>query len=110
MSQPDNNIKGQGLCSKAGHRELAYVLKYAFTANNNELEYKALIEGLRMALALNVEQFIIRGDSKVVFRHIIGSFEAKENHIKKYAASLWLPGSKKLTARTIEKQINCQKW
>lgn len=39
-----------------------------------------------MALALNVEQLIIRGDSKVVFGHVTRSFEAKESHMKKYTA------------------------
>lgn len=39
-----------------------------------------------MALAMNVEQLIIRGDSKVVFGHVSGSFEAKEPHIKRHVA------------------------
>lgn len=39
-----------------------------------------------MAQALNVDQLIIRGDSKAVVRQVTGSFETKESHIKKYAA------------------------
>lgn len=42
------------------NRKLAYALKYAFTTNKNESEYEALIARLHMALALNVEQLIIR--------------------------------------------------
>lgn len=38
-----------------------------------------------MALALNMEQVIIQGDSKIVFDHVIGSFEAKEDNMKRYS-------------------------
>ncbi|KAI5652821.1 hypothetical protein M9H77_30008 [Catharanthus roseus] len=52
----------------------------------NESKHEALTAGLRMAQALNVDQLIIRGDSKAVVRQVTGSFETKESHIKKYAA------------------------
>lgn len=48
------------------NRELTYALKHEFIASSNESKYEALIVGLCMRLALNIEQLIIRGDSKVV--------------------------------------------
>ncbi|KAI5682874.1 hypothetical protein M9H77_04102 [Catharanthus roseus] len=63
--------------------EFAYALKYSFPISNNESE--ALLAGLRMALAINMEQLIIHGDSKFVYNHIIGTFEAKEDNMKKYS-------------------------
>lgn len=64
------------------------MLKYKFTASNNESEYEVVIAGLRLASALNVEQVIIAGDSKVVFGKVTESFEAKERHMKKYATQV----------------------
>lgn len=66
--------------------KFAYALKYNFSVSNNESEYKALIVRLRMTLAMSIEQLIIRGDSKVVFGHTTGSFEANEENMKKYSA------------------------
>lgn len=60
-----------------------------------------------MALALNVEQLIIRGDSKVVLDHVTGSFKAKEDNMKNYYSALIKssrpPGSRKLTEKTMER-------
>lgn len=67
------------------NKELAYALKYEFTASNNESKYEALIAGLRMALAMNMEQLIICGDYKVVFGHVTGSLKAKEDNMRKYS-------------------------
>lgn len=67
-------------------RDFAYALKYEFTPSNNESEYKALIVGIQITLALNLEQLIILGDSNVVFEQVTGSFESKEPHTKRYAA------------------------
>lgn len=39
-----------------------------------------------MELAMNVEQLIIQGNSKVVFGHVTVSFEAKEKNMRKYSA------------------------
>lgn len=52
--------------------EFAYALKYNFPVSNNESEYKVLLAGIRMALAMNVDQLIIRGDSKVFYGYVTG--------------------------------------
>lgn len=67
--------------------ELAYALKYDFSFSNNEFEYEALLAGLHMAFAMNIEQLIIRGDSQVVYGHVTRSFETKEDNMKEH--SLW---------------------
>lgn len=65
--------------------EFAYALKYIFHASNNKLEYEVLLVGLQMALAMNVDQLIIHGDSQIVHRHITDMFETKEENMKKYS-------------------------
>lgn len=47
---------------------------------------EARLAGLRMAATMNIEQIIIRGDSKIVIGHVTRSFEAKEENIKWYYA------------------------
>lgn len=37
-------------------KELVCALKYEFTASNNHSKYETLTVGLRMALAMNIEQ------------------------------------------------------
>lgn len=46
--------------------EFSYALIYTFSISNNEYEYEVLLARLRMTTAMNIEQLIIRGDSKIV--------------------------------------------
>lgn len=64
--------------------EFAYALKYDFHVCNNESEYESLLVGLRMALAMKMDQLIVHGDSQIAYRHITGMFEAKKDNMKKY--------------------------
>lgn len=78
--------KGVGfLLERPNSMEFAYTLKYHFTVNNDESKYEAPIGGLRMTLGMNIEQLIIPGDFKVIFDHVTGSFEVKEENMKKYS-------------------------
>lgn len=85
-TQQDNNNREPGSFLRAQITKIFLALKYELTVSNNKSKHEVLIAGLRMASALNVEQLIIRGDSKVVFGQVTGSFEAKKPHMKKYAA------------------------
>lgn len=68
-----------------------------------------------MALALNVEKLIIRGDSKIVFGHVTGYFKAKEDNMKRYSTivkgltkEFTVSCSRKSTKRIIEKKMSYQ--
>lgn len=52
--------------------EFAYALKYDFSFSNKESEYEAFLVNLRMALAMNIDQLIICGDSQVVYSQVTG--------------------------------------
>lgn len=64
--------------------EFVDALKYNFHVSNNELEYDALLVGLCMVLAMNMDQLIIYEDSQIIYGHITGVFEAKEDNMEKY--------------------------
>ena len=53
------------LTSPDGSR-LRYVIRLHFLTSNNAAEYKALINGLRIAIEVGTTWLYIRGDSKLV--------------------------------------------
>ncbi|GJU73544.1 reverse transcriptase domain-containing protein [Tanacetum coccineum] len=60
------------------------VLRFQFTASNNEAEYEALIVGLRIAAQMGVRNLQVSVDSKLVENQILGTYVAKEENMVKY--------------------------
>ena len=52
--------------------------RLGFKALNNEVEYKALLVGLRAALCLRATDLEVYSDSRLVVSQIEGSFETKD--------------------------------
>ncbi|KAI5650727.1 hypothetical protein M9H77_36732 [Catharanthus roseus] len=75
---PDFSVSPTGI-------EFVYALKYYFPINNSESEYEALLSGLRMALAMNMDQLTTHGDSQIVYGHVTRTFEVREDNMKKYS-------------------------
>ena len=46
-------------------------------ATNNEAEYLALIDGLEAAARLGADEVVVRMDSELVVRHILGRYRVK---------------------------------
>jgi hypothetical protein len=59
------------LISPKGDRPL-YIIWLHFCATNNMVEYEALLNGLRIAAELGVQQLYIQGDSKLVINQVMG--------------------------------------
>lgn len=49
-------------------------------AKTTEIEYLALIEGLRKAIALGISELEIRGDSETVLKQVLGKARANKEH------------------------------
>nr|GEX66501.1 reverse transcriptase domain-containing protein [Tanacetum cinerariifolium] len=64
--------------------EFTYALRFQFTASNNEAEYEALVDGLRIAARMGVKNVQVSVDSKLVANQVSGTFVAKEDNIVKY--------------------------
>ncbi|GJZ97039.1 reverse transcriptase domain-containing protein [Tanacetum coccineum] len=64
--------------------EFTYVLRFQFTASNNEAEYEALIAGLRIAAQMGVQNVQVNVDSKLVANQVLGTYVAKEENMIKY--------------------------
>ncbi|GKB15439.1 reverse transcriptase domain-containing protein [Tanacetum coccineum] len=58
--------------------EYSYVLRLNFSNFNNDVEYEALLAGLRIAMEMQVKDIHAFVDSKLVASQVEGSYEAKE--------------------------------
>ncbi len=56
--------------------------KYLGKATNNVAEYRALIEGLKLACEYGAREVTIISDSELVVRQLTGEFRVKEEHLQ----------------------------
>ncbi|XP_071740733.1 uncharacterized protein [Rutidosis leptorrhynchoides] len=84
-SSSDGSGVGLMLVSPKG-KEFTYALRFKFTTTNNEVEYDALLAGLRMAKELNILHLHAFVDSQLVANQIKGTFEARQPTIQLYLA------------------------
>ncbi|VFQ79346.1 unnamed protein product [Cuscuta campestris] len=61
-----------------------YAIRFQFHVSNNEAEYEALINGLKILGKLGVSKVQVYSDSRLVVGQITGEFEAKEERMKRY--------------------------
>ncbi|XP_019173284.1 PREDICTED: uncharacterized protein LOC109168884 [Ipomoea nil] len=74
---------GVVLITPEGFR-LYYALRYLFPASNNEAEYEAVLNGLRLAKGLGIERLRVKTDSRLVVGQISGTCEAKNARMALY--------------------------
>ncbi|XP_019166967.1 PREDICTED: uncharacterized protein LOC109162738 [Ipomoea nil] len=65
-----------------------YAIRFHFKLSNNEAEYVALLNGLRLAAGLRAEKVRIRCDSKLVVSQVSGEYEANEGNMQKYKGTV----------------------
>ena len=66
--------------------KMKYVLQMKFRASNNEAEYEALIDGMRMAKIYGVTRLVIYGDSNLVVQQTMNECEAHAANMIVYRA------------------------
>nr|GEW98753.1 reverse transcriptase domain-containing protein [Tanacetum cinerariifolium] len=64
--------------------EFTYALRFQFMTSNNEVEYEALVVGLRIAAQMRVKNVQVNVDSKLVANQVLGTYVAKEDNMIKY--------------------------
>nr|GEV65189.1 reverse transcriptase domain-containing protein [Tanacetum cinerariifolium] len=79
----DGSGAGLILTSPEGTK-FTYVLRFQFTPSNNEVEYEALIAGLRIVTQMGVRNVHVSIDSKLVVNQVLGTYVAKEENMIKY--------------------------
>ena len=63
---------------------MKYGVQLKFPVTNNKAEYEAILTGLRIAQALGTKIALLKNDSQLVIRQVMGHFEAKEARMQKY--------------------------
>ncbi|GJU07443.1 reverse transcriptase domain-containing protein [Tanacetum coccineum] len=91
--KPRSAMKGQGsgaglILTDPDGNEITYALRFEFPASNNEAEYEALIAGLELAIKMEVHHLQVFSDSLLVTNHVKGSYEAREESMKRYLAKV----------------------
>ncbi|VFQ96674.1 unnamed protein product [Cuscuta campestris] len=61
-----------------------YAIRFQFRVSNNEAEYEALINGLKILSKMGVSRVQVYSDFRLVVGQITGEFEAKEERMKRY--------------------------
>ncbi|GJR46423.1 reverse transcriptase domain-containing protein [Tanacetum coccineum] len=62
--------------------EFTYGMRFRFEATNNEVEYEALIAGLRIAEQMGVKNLQANVDSRLIANQVNGSYVAKESVLR----------------------------
>jgi ribonuclease HI len=60
-----------------------------FECTNNITEYEALLQGLRKALDMNIQNLVVFGDSEIVVRQVRDSIHCLSPHLKSYQYEVW---------------------
>src|SRR5262249_53834857 len=63
---------------------IPHAYQLSFPATNNVVEYEALLTGLRMALALNVRELRIIGDSQLILRQVLAKYRTRDERLRQY--------------------------
>ncbi|KAL0458471.1 UNVERIFIED_CONTAM: hypothetical protein Slati_0474300 [Sesamum latifolium] len=64
--------------------DLEFAIKFDFKASNNEVEYEALVIGMRMAHEVGARHLLAYSDSQLKVKQVEGTFEAKEESMIQY--------------------------
>jgi ribonuclease HI len=56
---------------------------------NNTAEYEALLQGLRKALDMNIQNLVVFGDFEIVVRQVRDSIHCISPHLKSYQSEVW---------------------
>jgi ribonuclease HI len=72
----------------AGNKTLL-ACRLEFECTNNIAEYEALLQGLRKALDMHIQNLIVFGDSEIVVRQVRNSIHCLTPHLKCYQSEVW---------------------
>ncbi|XP_043815815.1 uncharacterized protein LOC122724575 [Manihot esculenta] len=68
--------------------KVCYALRLEFKASNNAAEYKALINGMLVALEVGVTYLEINSDSQLVINQVTGMYQARDPAMQNYLAKV----------------------
>ena len=64
--------------------QLKYVFQIMFKVSNNEVEYEALLHGLRLAVSLGIKRLLVYGDSLLVVQQVNKEWDINKDTMDAY--------------------------
>ena len=64
--------------------QLNYVFQILFKVSNNEIEYEALLHGLRLAVSLSIKRLLIYGDSLLIVQQVNKEWDINKDTMDAY--------------------------
>ena len=73
---------------KSPGEEHTFAYKLCFPCSNNEVEYEALVTGLKAAKRLGIRKLKVFGDSELVIKQVEGDYEVKNPNLAAYKTTV----------------------
>jgi ribonuclease HI len=67
---------------------LKYIFQILFEVSNNETEYEALLQGLRLAVSLGIKRLLIYGDSLPVVQQVNKEWDINKDTMDAYVMEI----------------------
>ena len=64
--------------------KLKHKVRLQYQTTNNEVEYEVLLKGLELAKSVEAMSILVLGDSQLIMGQVNGTYEAKEERMRKY--------------------------
>ena len=64
--------------------KLKHKVRLQYQKTNNEVEYEAILKGLELAKFVEAKSILVLGDSQLIMSQVNGTYEVKEERIRKY--------------------------
>ena len=68
--------------------QLKYVFQILVKVSNNEAEYEALLQGLRLAVSLGIKQLLVYGDSLLVVQQVNKEWDINKDTMDAYVEEI----------------------
>ena len=79
------HVRGIGVVLKSPEGDKPkHKVRLQYQTTNNEVEYKALLNGLELAKFVEAKAILVLGDSQLIIGQVNGTCEAKEEQMRKY--------------------------
>jgi ribonuclease HI len=76
------------IIDSAGNKTLL-ACRLEFECTNNIAEYEALLQGLRKALDMHIQNLVLFGDTEIVVRQVRNYVHCLTSHLKCYQSEVW---------------------
>jgi hypothetical protein len=105
----DGGGAGVLLISSRGE-QLKYVLQILWAVSNNEVEYEALLHGLRLVISLGIKRLLVYGDSLLIVQQVNKEWDCNKEMMDAYVQEVAQAGKQFLRLGGSSRISGAQRW